>query len=43
MARKLSKLALSYPHAVKGLEESRSDSVAEVQVQSLLTALGKTN
>ena len=43
MARKLGKLALSYPHAVEGLEESRSDSFAEVQVQSLLTALGKTN
>ena len=42
MQRKLSKLAVSYPHAVEGLEESRSDSVAEVQVQSLLTALGKT-
>jgi hypothetical protein len=38
MARKLNKLALDYPRAVEGLEESRGDSVAEVQVQSLPTA-----
>jgi hypothetical protein len=38
LKRKLLKLALEYPHAVEGLEESRSNSVAEVQVQSLPTA-----
>ena len=38
MRRKVSKLALEFPNAVEGLEESRGDSVTEVQVQSLPTA-----
>lgn len=36
--RKVAKLALSYPHAVEGLEASHGDSVAEVLVQSQPTA-----
>lgn len=38
MQRQLAKLALPYPNAVEGLEESRSNSVTEEQVQSLPTA-----
>ena len=38
LRRKISKLALKYPSAVEGLEESRIDSVNKVQVQSLSTA-----
>jgi hypothetical protein len=38
MRRKLTKLALNFPNAVEGLEVSRSDSVAEVLVQSQSTA-----
>lgn len=40
MRRKLTKLALDYPNAVEGLEESRGDSVSEVLVQSQSTAQG---
>jgi len=40
MRRKIAKLALPYESAVEGLEESRLDSVEEVQVQSLPTAPG---
>ena len=39
--RKISKLALPYPNAVEGLEASRRDSVSEVQVRSLPTALSE--
>lgn len=39
MRRKIAKLALPYEYAVEGLEVSRLDSVKEVQVQSLPTAL----
>ena len=39
MRRTLNKLTLDYPHAIEGLEESRSDSVTEVQVRSLGIAL----
>lgn len=38
MKRLLAKLAKPYPNAVEGLEESRSNSVTEEQVQSLPTA-----
>jgi len=41
MKRELAKLAKPYPNAVEGLEESRSNSVAEEQVQSLPTARTK--
>jgi len=40
MRRVLNKIALPYPNAVEGLEASHLDSVKEVQVQSLPTALG---
>lgn len=39
--RLLAKLAKPYPNAVEGLEESRSNSVTEEQVQSLPTAREK--
>lgn len=38
MRKKIIKIALPYPSAVEGLEESRIDSVNKVQVQSLPTA-----
>ena len=38
MRRDIAKVAREYPHAVEGLEVSRSDSIGEVQVQSLSTA-----
>lgn len=38
MRRKVAKLSLDYPSAVEGLEASHSDSIIEVQVQSLPTA-----
>lgn len=41
MKRELAKLAKPYPNAVEGLEESRSNSVTEEQVQSLPTARTK--
>lgn len=41
MRRKIAKLALPYERAVEGLEASHLDSVEEVQVQSLPTALGE--
>ena len=41
MKRVLAKLAKPYPNAVEGLEESRSNSVTEEQVQSLPTAREK--
>lgn len=39
LRRKLAKLSLQYPNAVEGLKVSHSNSVAEVQVQPLPTAL----
>lgn len=39
LRKKISKLALDYPHAVEGLEESHRDSVSEVLVQFQSTAL----
>jgi hypothetical protein len=39
LRRSVVKLALPYPHAVEGLEESRNDSIVKVQVRSLPTAL----
>lgn len=39
--RRLNKIALDYPNAVEGLAASHLDSVKEVQVQSLPTALGE--
>lgn len=39
LRRKIAKLALQYPTAVEGLKVSRSNSVTEVQVQPLPTAL----
>ena len=38
MRRKVTKLALDFPHAVEGLTVSRPGSAGEVQVQSLATA-----
>ncbi len=38
MRRDIAKVSKEYPHAVEGLEASRSDSIGEVQVQSLPTA-----
>lgn len=39
LRRKVLKFALPYPHAVEGLEESQNNSIIQVQVQSLPTAL----
>ena len=39
LRRKIAKLSLQYPTAVEGLKVSRSNSVTEVQVQPLPTAL----
>ena len=39
LRRKLAKLALQYPNAVEGLKVSQSNSVTQVQVQPLPTAL----
>lgn len=39
LRRKVLKLALPYPHAVEGLGESQNNSIIQVQVQSLPTAL----
>ena len=39
MRRKVEKMRLPYPSAVEGSEASRDNSVVEVQVQSLPTAL----
>lgn len=38
LGRELIKLALPYPHAVEGLEESRNNSIDQVQVRYLPTA-----